>query len=207
MAKDGKPSWCKLYISIKPIIDAAPDEAVGQALKAVMTYMDTETMPTALEPMANVLFQVLKVGADDSINSYGKNVENGKKGGRPKKANPSEQANPPAEGETQGNTEKGSVLKSGKATKHKHGEYGNVLLTDEELSKLQQEYPDWQARINRLSAYMASKGASYKNHYATIRSWAQKDAEQSNHGTKAETQPASNPFLQYVQDHEGGKQP
>lgn len=60
-------------------------------------------------------------------------------------------------------------------TKHKHGEYGNVLLTDEELEKLQAEYPDWQERIERLSSYIASKGAKYKSHYATIRNWARKD--------------------------------
>lgn len=62
-----------------------------------------------------------------------------------------------------------------KPVKHKHGEYGNVLLTDEELAKLQAEYPDWQERVERLSAYVASTGKKYKSHYATIRNWAQKD--------------------------------
>ncbi len=204
MAKDGKPSWFKLYTSITPIIDAAPDEAVGQALKAVMTYMETETIPTDMEPMVSVLFQVLKIGADESINNYGRNVENGKKGGRPKKEKP------PLTGETQENPEKGSVMKASKATKHTYGEYGNVLLTDEELGKLQSAYPDWQAKIDRLSAYMASKGASYKNHYATIRTWAQKDAEQA---AKTETaarggdSAGSNPFLNYVQAQEGREKP
>ena len=62
-----------------------------------------------------------------------------------------------------------------KPVKHKHGEYKNVLLTDEELDKLQAEFPDWQDRIERLSAYVASTGKKYKSHYATIRNWAQKD--------------------------------
>ena len=60
-------------------------------------------------------------------------------------------------------------------SKHKYGEYQNVLLTDEEMKKLQAEYPDWQQRIERLSGYMASKGVKYKSHYATIRNWARKD--------------------------------
>lgn len=67
-----------------------------------------------------------------------------------------------------------------KVTKHKHGEYSNVLLTDEELDKLKAEYPgDWQARINKLSEYIASTGKAYKSHYATIRSWARKDMEET----------------------------
>jgi Asp-tRNA(Asn)/Glu-tRNA(Gln) amidotransferase C subunit len=64
-----------------------------------------------------------------------------------------------------------------KKPKHKYGEYKNVLLTDDELEKLQNEYPDIEERIERLSSYIASTGKSYKSHYATIRNWARKDAE------------------------------
>lgn len=62
--------------------------------------------------------------------------------------------------------------------KHKYGSYNNVLLTDEDLDKLKSEFPDWQDRIERLSSYIASTGKSYKNHLATIRNWARRDAEQ-----------------------------
>ncbi len=68
--------------------------------------------------------------------------------------------------------------KAKKPVKHKHGEYANVLLTDDELDKLKAEYTDWQERIERLSSYIASTGKSYKSHYATIRNWARKDKEQ-----------------------------
>lgn len=65
-----------------------------------------------------------------------------------------------------------------KPERHKYGEYKNVLLTDEELEKLKDEYPrDYSQRISRLSEYMASKGTSYKNHLATIRAWAKKDKD------------------------------
>lgn len=67
--------------------------------------------------------------------------------------------------------------KSQKPVKHKYGEYKNVLLTDEELSKLKEEYSDYEERIERLSSYVASTGKPYKSHYATIRNWARKDAE------------------------------
>ena len=64
-----------------------------------------------------------------------------------------------------------------KPVRHKYGEYLNVLLTDEDLEKLKAEFPDWEARIERLSGYIASTGKSYKNHLATIRNWAKKDRQ------------------------------
>lgn len=65
---------------------------------------------------------------------------------------------------------------SKKSPRHKHGEYQNVLLSDDDLDKLKTEFPsDWDQRIQRLSEYMAASGKSYKNHLATIRNWARRD--------------------------------
>lgn len=62
--------------------------------------------------------------------------------------------------------------------RRKYGEYSNVLLSDTDLAKLKAEFPnDWEERIERLSAYMASTGKTYKNHLATIRNWARRDSE------------------------------
>ena len=75
-----------------------------------------------------------------------------------------------------------------KPTKHKHGFYKNVLFTDAEYQKLQEEFPhDYSDRIERLSEYIASTGKKYKSHLATIRSWARKDKPQANG--------SSNPWL------------
>ena len=76
------------------------------------------------------------------------------------------------------------IKKKVKQVKHKHGEYNNVLLTDEELEKLKAEYSDLDDRIERLSSYIASTGKVYKRHYATIRNWARKDKEQSKQQTR-----------------------
>ena len=63
-----------------------------------------------------------------------------------------------------------------KVIRRKYGAYYNVLLSDEELSKLKTEFPsDWQSRIERLSEYMASTGRHYKSHLATIRSWSRRE--------------------------------
>lgn len=65
-----------------------------------------------------------------------------------------------------------------KPTRHKYGFYKNVLLSDEDMEKLQSEFPkDWEQRIERLSEYIASKGAKYKNHLATIRAWSRKEVK------------------------------
>lgn len=81
--------------------------------------------------------------------------------------------------DTQVSIGKVSIGKDSKGkVKHKYGEYNNVLLTDEEYQKLQEMFPDYQDRIERLSEYVASTGKSYKSHYATIRAWARKEKKE-----------------------------
>ena len=83
-----------------------------------------------------------------------------------------------------------------KSTRHKYGMYKNVLFTDEEYQKLQEEFPhDYTDRIERLSEYIASAGKKYKNHLATIRSWARKDT-----ATPANKGKSSNPFLDMLKE-------
>ena len=81
-----------------------------------------------------------------------------------------------------------------KTTRHKYGLYEQVLLSDEDYEKLKEEFPhDYSERIARLDEYIASTGKKYKNHLATIRSWARKDKPQKQ--TKG-----SNPFLDMLED-------
>ena len=76
--------------------------------------------------------------------------------------------------------------------KHKYGMYKNVLLSDPDLEKLKNEFPDdWEFRIERLSEYMESTGKKYKNHLATIRVWARKES-----GTKTAEAKHENTFAQ-----------
>ena len=74
-----------------------------------------------------------------------------------------------------------------KPVKREYGENKNVLLTDDELQKLQQKFPkDWKRRIDDLSFALSSKGYKYESHYFTILNWARKDA------AKAQAAPAAN---------------
>lgn len=86
-----------------------------------------------------------------------------------------------------------------KVIRHKYGEYKNVLLSDADLEKLQEEFPrDWQSRIENLSSYIASTGKSYKNHLATIRNWARKETPQQT--PRPSGQKSGNPFLDLAKD-------
>lgn len=72
-----------------------------------------------------------------------------------------------------------SAKRKPKPQKHKYGEDGNVLLTDDELAKLKERFPDWSERIDNLSLYLSSTGKSYKSHYSTILNWARRDANKA----------------------------
>ena len=77
--------------------------------------------------------------------------------------------------------EGGKPLNHPKPSKHRHGEFGNVLLTDDEFSKLKERFPaDWQKRIDDLDIYVGKTGKKYKSHYLTIISWARSDADKNN---------------------------
>ena len=85
-----------------------------------------------------------------------------------------------------------------KSPRHKYGSYKNVLLSDEDMEKLKTEFPDdYEERIERLSEYIESKGAKYKNHLATIRSWARKDKEKQPKQTEQKS--TGNIFLDLIQ--------
>ena len=83
-----------------------------------------------------------------------------------------------------------------KLTRHKYGMYENVLLTDEDYQRLQEEFPhDYSVRIERLSEYIASTGKKYKSHLATIRAWARKDTVQ-----RPASRKGGNVFLEIAQE-------
>ena len=64
-----------------------------------------------------------------------------------------------------------------KNKKKKYGEFKNVLLSDDELQKLKDQFPDWENRIESMSRGIEMKGYKYKNHYLAILNWARRDAE------------------------------
>ena len=62
-----------------------------------------------------------------------------------------------------------------KKPKKPHGSFANVMLTDDEYRKLQEQFPDADDKIENLSVKLKAKGYSYSDHYATILAWDRKD--------------------------------
>lgn len=69
---------------------------------------------------------------------------------------------------------------SAKASKHKYGNYGNVLLKDEELQKLKEKYSNWEELITYLDEYIEMKGYKAKSHYLCILKWVVDAVERQN---------------------------
>ena len=76
-----KPSWFKLWLHGKPLIDAVPDEVAGKALKAAYQYFDTGTFPE-LDCLTTVVFAMLKEQVDEANKDYILSVDSGKAGAR-----------------------------------------------------------------------------------------------------------------------------
>lgn len=68
-------------------------------------------------------------------------------------------------------SEEKSSTASVKASKHKYGEYKNVLLKDKELQSLKNEYENWEELIKYLDEYIEMKGYKAKSHYLCIKKW------------------------------------
>lgn len=112
-------------------------------------------------------------------------AEHGIKGGRPKKEKPIGVSENNAIGVSEitpnvnvndnvnDNVNVKENIKEKPHTKHKHGVYNKVMLTDEEYSKLVKEYGEdrTMAAIKFLDEYIAEKDYKSKSHYLAIRRW------------------------------------
>lgn len=184
-------------------MDCLSDAEFGRLIRGLLQYSITGVEPD-LKGTERLFWKTVRNREDRFAEAYAQRCatqkENGKKGGRPKNPrviseNPK---NPRVFSETQktqqnrtelnrteqNRTELGDKGAHNAPTRHRYGEYENVLLTDDDLGKLKNEFPDdWQERIERLSGYIASSGKKYKSHLATIRNWARKEKPTANNGS------------------------
>ena len=108
-----------------------------------------------------------------------------------------------------------------KATKHKHGEYKNVRLSDEEFEKLCADYgvPLASNAVTFLDEYIEMKGYKAKSHYLAIRKWVidavKEKAQRGNRGgygnrnsgnvyTLSNGEQTNNPFLADIDKSKNG---
>lgn len=203
---NGKPG-VMIYFETAKAIKNLDDATVGQLFKAIMEYAEDGVIPEFEGVLAAVWpFVADKIERDNERYEKirEKRAEAGRKGGKARasngKQNQANEANAsfdkqikPTATETTTATPAANANANADATakregkptptRHKYGEYSNVLLSDEELSKLKAEFPqDWKNRIERLSEYIASTGKPYKSHLATIRAWSKKDKLEKGQG-------------------------
>lgn len=174
-------------------------EQVGEFALAITQYGTYGIEPEIDNIALKYAFLGIKEDIDNSVNARYRN-----KGGRPSKTaevtGVNDQETPVTENETgvsdnetpstvnhtkpiHTNPSHTNTGEKKRAPKEKFGQFQNVLLTASEADKLRKEYPDkWESYVESLSAYMASKGKSYKSHYATILNWMRKDEPKG--GTK-----------------------
>ena len=66
-----------------------------------------------------------------------------------------------------------------------YGPYENVMLTDDELTVWKSECPQWETYINLMSNYLKSKGESYADCLAALRSWYMRDCRKRENGVNS----------------------
>lgn len=84
--KKGRPTWFKLFLHQKNVVDSVSDETAGKALKACFQYFADGEIPE-LDQMAFVVFASIKPYIDESYADYERSVESGRQGGLARQAN------------------------------------------------------------------------------------------------------------------------
>ena len=67
--KIGRPSWFKLFLHHKSLIDAVPDEVAGRALKAALRYFDIGEV-AELDSLTGAVFAALKPDVDSAFADF-----------------------------------------------------------------------------------------------------------------------------------------
>ena len=80
--KNSRACWFRMFLNLKPMIDAVPEASAGAALKAAFAYFDTGEAPSGLDLLANALFLAIKPAIDESVSDYQTAVNNGQRGGK-----------------------------------------------------------------------------------------------------------------------------
>ena len=192
--KSKKPSWFKLWLHHRSLFDAVPDDVAGRAVKAALNYFATgEVVP--MGQLESVVFSAIKADIDDAFADYMRDVENGKKGGRPKLTDekpPVKVGNPPKpmerEGERDGDGEgeREEEGKGGKAEKPP-SRHRFAPPTVDEVRQYCQDHGycvDAERFVNHYTAQGWKVGRNpMKDWKAAVRNWNRSDRKENSNGT------------------------
>jgi len=187
------------YTDWYEILQVLSYEQLGKLLMGILEYQRDGTIfdfgeDKNVKCFFDYLMIFFKKDKEKYDNICKRNVENGKKGGRPKKEkenneNPKKpntkiinDSKKPKKADNDidndNDTDNDIVFKDNKTdSKNKYGKYGNVLLSKSDIENLKEKFPnDYQQRIENLSEGIELKGYKYKNHYLAILKWAKNDS-------------------------------
>lgn len=210
---DGKKSFI-IYIDQRKLFDALPDDVAGKLIKMIFAYVNNED-PQSENSLLQYAFDNIKEKLHDDLVKWReirqKRQEAGAIGG---KANASKYKQMLANASNTKQREAVNVnvnvndnvnvnvndidisnnMASAKAkpSKHKHGSYQHVLLTDDEYSKLKEQFHErTESLIQKLDDGIELKGYKYKSHYLAIIKWSKDDTP-----SKVKTNEYANSFKQ-----------
>ena len=81
MAKENRPAWFKMFRNQKALIDSVPDEAAGEALKAIFQYFENGEI-IEMTPLEFAVFSSVKPYIDESFEDYERSVKAGRAGAK-----------------------------------------------------------------------------------------------------------------------------
>lgn len=177
----------------KVLFMGLPDEKAGQLIKAAFRYHTGEEVEIE-DPVLMAIFGMVKEKIDENDARYTEKCARNRQNVGKRWANESvrndttvydripndTKAYEPVPNDTDNDNdndkdkEKDSATQSRKRpAKHQYGEYKHILLTDEELEKLNAEYGiDKTAdAIRWFDSYVEEKGYKCKSHYLAMRRW------------------------------------
>lgn len=195
-------NWFKFYTTWGEGLQELSDTEAGRFIKALCACAESNEIQP-LTGAEKVLFAIaskqLKQDAERSAKISGVRAEVGRIGGLSSKqteANESKTSNckqlqaKQAIGSNcsiknkelrikNSEEEERDIEREPKPIKHRHGNFQHVLLTDDDLARLQNDFADWQKRIQNLDDYLENHpNKHYANHNLTIRNWANKETEE-----------------------------
>lgn len=149
------------YESVKEL----PPEDFKEVLMVLFKFVFENEMPENLSPTAQMFWTLVEPTARISvIRSAAGQIK--------KESNKNQTRIKPKSKQNQ---------KGNKPQRHKYGEYGHVLLTDEQYSKLIDDFgADLVGRaIKNLDEYCQSSGKSYKDYNLVLRKWPMDEAKKN----------------------------
>lgn len=186
--KSNRPMWFKLFLNLKALIDSVPDDTVGKAIKAIFTYFDSKEI-VEMDPLVFAIFSAIKPYVDESFSDFeltrvrNRNNVNSRWGKscttgtscinslQLDTKNTEAEAEADADADAEGDKKESvyapsapptpSEPKKPKVIRHQYGQYGWVKLSDEEYSRLSNDFGE--TEVKRCITYVDESAQSTGN--------------------------------------------